>query len=94
MGDNGQFTLPPELLKKITYNGAEYQLGIGGIHSCESAQTIIAQDDECLFDIDVASYYPNLIIDGKYYPQHLTPNPLYSPPEIYSITRVWLAVMD
>lgn len=73
VGDNGQFTLPPELLKKITYNGAEYQLGIGGIHSCESAQTVIAQDDECLFDIDVASYYPNLIIDGKYYPQHLTP---------------------
>ena len=33
VGDNGQFTLPPELLKKITYDGAEYQLGIGGIHS-------------------------------------------------------------
>lgn len=73
VGDNGQFTLPPELLKKITYNGAEYQLGIGGIHSCENAQAVIAKDDECLFDIDVASYYPNLIIDGKYYPQHLTP---------------------
>ena len=67
VGDNGQFTLPPDLLKKITYNGAEYQLGIGGIHSCESAQTVIVKDDECLFDIDVASYYPNLIIDGKYY---------------------------
>jgi hypothetical protein len=33
---------------------------------------VIAQDDECLFDIDVASYYPYLIIDGQYYPKHLT----------------------
>ena len=25
-----------ELLTKISFDGAEYQLGIGGIHSCES----------------------------------------------------------
>lgn len=73
VGSNGQIALPDELLKKIVFNGAEYQLGIGGIHSCESAQSVVAQDDECLFDIDVASYYPYLIIDGKYYPKHLTP---------------------
>jgi len=72
VGDNGQIALPPELLEKICFDGANYQLGIGGIHSCESAQTVIAQDDECLFDIDVASYYPYLIIDGQYYPKHLT----------------------
>ena len=72
VGTNGQIALPDELLKKISYDGAEYQLGIGGIHSCESSQAIIAKDDECLFDIDVASYYPYLIIDGQYYPKHLT----------------------
>ena len=72
VGANGQIALPEELLKKISYDGAEYQLGIGGIHSCESSQAVIAQDDECLFDIDVASYYPYLIIDGQYYPKHLT----------------------
>lgn len=72
VGANGQIALPDELLKKISYDGAEYQLGIGGIHSCESSQAVIAQDDECLFDIDVASYYPYLIIDGQYYPKHLT----------------------
>ena len=72
VNDNGQIALPPELLEKICFDGANYQLGIGGIHSCESAQTVIAQDDECLFDIDVASYYPYLIIDGQYYPKHLT----------------------
>lgn len=72
VADNGQIALPPELLEKICFDGANYQLGIGGIHSCESAQTVIAQDDECLFDIDVASYYPYLIIDGQYYPKHLT----------------------
>lgn len=72
VNDNGQVALPDELLTKISFDGAEYQLGIGGIHSCESAQTVIAQDDECLFDIDVASYYPYLIIDGQYYPKHLT----------------------
>ena len=73
LNDNGQISLPPELLNKISFNGAEYQLGIGGIHSCESSQAIIAKDDELLFDVDVASYYPYLIIDGKYYPKHLTP---------------------
>jgi len=72
VGANGQIALPDELLKKISYDGAEYQLGIGGIHSCESYQAVIAQDDECLFDIDVASYYPYLVIDGQYYPKHLT----------------------
>lgn len=72
VNDNGQVALPDELLTKISFDGAEYQLGIGGIHSCESSQAIIAQDDECLFDIDVASYYPYLIIDGQYYPKHLT----------------------
>ena len=72
VNDNGQIALPPELLTKISFDGAEYQLGIGGIHSCESSQAVIAQDDECLFDIDVASYYPYLIIDGQYYPKHLT----------------------
>ena len=72
VGDNGQIALPPELLEKLYFDGAGYQLGIGGIHSCESSQAVIAQDDECLFDIDVASYYPYLIIDGQYYPKHLT----------------------
>ena len=72
LNDNGQISLPPELLNKISFNGAEYQLGIGGIHSCESSQAIIAKDDELLFDVDVASYYPYLIIDGQYYPKHLT----------------------
>ena len=72
VNDNGQVALPDELLTKISFDGAEYQLGIGGIHSCESSQAVIAQDDECLFDIDVASYYPYLIIDGQYYPKHLT----------------------
>ena len=73
VGDNGQIALPPELLEKLYFDGAAYQLGIGGIHSCESEQAVIAKDDECLFDIDVASYYPYLIIDGRYYPKHLTP---------------------
>ena len=72
VNDNGQVALPNDLLTKISFDGAEYQLGIGGIHSCESSQAVIAQDDECLFDVDVASYYPYLIIDGQYYPKHLT----------------------
>ena len=72
VNDNGQVALPDELLTKISFDGAGYQLGIGGIHSCESSQAVIAQDDECLFDIDVVSYYPYLIIDGQYYPKHLT----------------------
>lgn len=56
----------------IVYNGFRYDFGTGGIHgSIESG--VYQEDDEwTIIDIDVESYYPNLGIKNKLYPEHLT----------------------
>jgi hypothetical protein len=46
-------------------------MGIGGLHSCESAQFIRCADDEVLSDWDVASYYPNIILQQRLAPKSL-----------------------
>jgi len=53
-------------------DGFKYDFGTGGIHgSLES--TILRSDDEyVIHDEDVASYYPNLAIKNKLYPEHLS----------------------
>lgn len=64
--------LPKEINKAFEFNGSMYKFGIGGLHSQESKQIVIADDDHQLFDIDVASYYPNIILGQGLYPKHLT----------------------
>lgn len=69
--DSGKVKMPAELVKPIAFRNAVYKFGIGGLHSQEKAQTIIAAKDELLFERDVASMYPNLIIREKLFPEHL-----------------------
>jgi hypothetical protein len=47
-------------------------LGAGGIHSNDKPLIISADGDYSLIDIDVASYYPNLIKSLKLKPNHMT----------------------
>lgn len=63
--------LIPESIKalNITINKTDYKLGIGGLHSQESAQTIICNDVMRLEDIDVDSFYPRIILNNRYAPQ-------------------------
>ncbi len=65
--------LPKEINKAFEFNGAKYKFGIGGLHSQESKQIYRTDDEHVLFDIDVASYYPNIILGQGLYPKHLTP---------------------
>lgn len=68
----GQVQMPEWLrAAPIEYAGAKYQLGIGGIHSCEKSQYVKAQDGWILEDRDVASYYPNIILGQTLYPEQL-----------------------
>lgn len=62
----------PDLLTdtKIQINQGLYTIGIGGLHSNESGQSIVAADDEFICDADVGSYYPSIIINGGYYPEN------------------------
>ena len=58
----------------IVIGTTEYRMGIGGLHSCEKSQYIAAGEDELLSDFDVASYYPNIILQ-----QNLSPDSLGKP---------------
>jgi len=60
----------PEWLKliKIAIGNAQYQMGIGGLHSQETCQKIETTDDIVIADYDVASFYPNIILQQKMFP--------------------------
>ena len=85
LGANGAVKMPPELAKsKIKIGQAEYTMGIGGLHSCEKAQTVIAGKDEHLIDVDVSSYYPNIILQ-----QALAPKSMGAP-----FLKVYQSIVD
>jgi hypothetical protein len=51
------------------YRAGNYRMGIGGLHSTESAITHIVAEDEFLIERDVASYYPSIILQCGLYPE-------------------------
>jgi len=60
--------------EKLYFANNSFALGIGGLHS-EDAPAIFETDNEYIIqDMDVASYYPNLIINNEFYPEHLGKN--------------------
>ena len=59
--------------KSVIYKGFKYDYGTGGIHGCIEPGIYESDEDHIIIDIDVKSYYPNLAIINKFYPQHLGP---------------------
>lgn len=75
LGDNGAVKMPDALAEaKIKIGSATYNMGIGGLHSCEKSQLIRADDEFMLLDVDVASYYPSIILQ-----QNLAPKSMGAP---------------
>lgn len=68
---NGYVKLPESLDKAIEFAGAKYKMGIGGLHSQEAKQAVVAKADELLGEFDVASMYPSIILGQELYPAHL-----------------------
>ncbi|AXC34310.1 DNA polymerase subunit [Escherichia phage Halfdan] len=58
---------------KIRIGDSVYTMGVGGLHSTENCAAHYARDGYLLIDRDVASYYPNIIINNGYFPKHLGP---------------------
>lgn len=58
---------------KFVFEGLQYSVGVGGIHSVNKPEIIIPKEDELLIDIDVASLYPSMLIEYGFYPKHLGP---------------------
>lgn len=54
-----------------TIDGFTFDFGAGGIHGSVKKEVVVPKDDEVLIDSDVASYYPNIGIKNRLYPEHL-----------------------
>jgi len=55
-----------------TLDGFQFDFGAGGIHGSLKKKVVRNSDTHDLLDWDVASYYPNLAIGSRFYPEHLT----------------------
>lgn len=56
---------------EIAIGSSVYRMGIGGLHSSEQTTVHRADGGTVLRDVDVASYYPNLIINSGKWPAAL-----------------------
>jgi predicted PolB exonuclease-like 3'-5' exonuclease len=54
----------------VVINGFQYDFGTGGIHGCKKGITE-SGNGKRIYTLDVSSYYPNLSIQNKIYPDHL-----------------------
>jgi DNA polymerase elongation subunit (family B) len=72
LSDKGAVAMPPWLRNtKITIGATSYQMGIGGLHSCEKSQYVRAEEGYMLADFDVASYYPSIILQQRLAPKSM-----------------------
>jgi len=62
----------PEFLKEeIHLANCVFTLGMGGLHSNEKSLSVVAKEGETLRNIDVISYYPNIIFHNGFAPNHV-----------------------
>ena len=63
----------PEL-KNLTaeLGGITLHFGSGGIHGSVNNSTVRADEEYCIEDVDVSSFYPNAPIINRFYPDHLS----------------------
>lgn len=72
IADNGVVQLPDQVKDlKPEINGTGYQMGIGGLHSDEKKLAVFSSQTHTLYDRDVTSYYPSLILGAGMYPPQL-----------------------
>lgn len=72
VSEQGNVGMPEELKGLDLRIGAGvYRMGIGGLHSSETREYHIADENTVLVDRDVTSYYPFIIMNLGLYPHHL-----------------------
>lgn len=52
-------------------DGFQYDYGVGGLHGSTAGCSYAQDEDTRIMSWDVASYYPNLSIKNKLYPEHM-----------------------
>lgn len=74
LGSSGAVEMPPQLEGlEITVNRSTYKMGIGGLHSQEKKLVAVSGLNNQIRMPDVASYYPNLILNSGEWPPALGP---------------------
>ena len=72
VGEKGEIPMPNSISGlKISLGNCVYRLGMGGLHSSEKTVSYKATAETKLIDRDVASYYPQIILNQGLYPKHL-----------------------
>lgn len=72
LSENGRLISPPEIANlKINIGNCVYRMGIGGLHSSEKNVAIKADENYRLYDRDVASFYPRIVLNLKLFPKHI-----------------------
>jgi len=70
--ETGKLHIPEELAKApVTIGGRQYKIGVGGLHSMEKCQSVEVPKFGVLAEVDVASYYPNMILNMGIEPKKL-----------------------
>ena len=71
--ESGHVEEPDSLKRVIEFKDNRYKMGIGGLHSVDKPGSFRADDDHDvrIYDIDVASYYPSIILNAEYEPTHM-----------------------
>jgi len=54
--------------------GRDFSIGVGGIHTVDKPDLFESTDEYAIIDLDVASYYPSIIIEEGLYPRHIGPS--------------------
>jgi hypothetical protein len=64
--------MPKELKDaKVAIGTSVYRMGIGGLHSSESTVSHVCDGTFTLRDADVTSFYPTIILNGRYFPAQM-----------------------
>lgn len=70
LAGNKDLKIPP---MTAVINGRSYTMGLGGLHSTESAQSIVIKPGSGwgLYDTDFESFYPKMELNNEWHPSHL-----------------------
>lgn len=56
----------------MIFDNMEYVYGLGGLHSARNSSIFQSDEENIVLSVDFASFYPNISIRNKLYPEHLS----------------------
>ena len=56
----------------LIFDGMDYFYGLGGLHAARGNSIFQSDEDNIILSVDFASFYPNISIKNKFYPEHLS----------------------